>query len=268
MLKKIFLLASLLLMQQTPVKALPGKTLSETESWVKHHPYLAHWVFGSLKPGLQGEVFHKTGFRQLPNNWFIETHVAFQPIFKGIEPQTRRRALRKAPAVFDKLYLLQKKFVGDIKTAEEKSWDPRPWEDIGCKHIWQQNNEKAYLHLSKIYSPKLAEDFRTAQLVYQGPVYAVKIPGWAMGADWTPPPAQTKDVNQYGMDKKTVTDVTLYIGKRYAYEVSGYKMYPTNQPCFGLGIQPREWGVRNDKVLHDNLKAYQQWRKTHPPKAK
>lgn len=259
------LVAFSLVMMSLPAQALPSQTLAETKAWTAKHAFLSHWLVGNSK--LDGFPFERIVFQELPNHWFIDDKITFAPPAKGASLDT-------AKALFDTLYFVQKQYVGSAKPDGEIHFDPRPWKDITCQNIWTPDNQTAASLLSQIYSPSLAHDFIMAKPAYQGGFYLPSIIGAGeLGFLWNPPKAKPEDVKQKGMFRRVTSDVTIYLGEQYAYEVRsndypGIQDQPLTQSpgCIGLKINPRAWGVATADTLKYNQDLYTDWQKTKPPK--
>lgn len=264
-LKKILLAGCLLLLQAIPAQALPGKTLAETESWVKHHPFLSTWTLAN-DPSLNNYDLFRIAFRELQDHWFID-------IFMEFKPASRGQTVQQSTVMFDFLHLLQKEYVGKKNSEEETYGDKRPWKDVACKDIWTRDNQTAFLLLSKIYSPAVAEDFKTSKQAYKGPFYTLATVGWGEdGFKWFPEKADETQLDHWGMGKLVQSDVSLYIGSLYSYEVRNDAPVESDidlgveNSCIGLKINPRQWGIETAGTLQHNLKMYAKWQQMEQAK--
>lgn len=261
MIKKMIIACGLLLLQAVPAMALPGKTLAETESWVKKHSFLSTWMTGSSEI-YEGFPFERIAFRELQDRWFIDLRITFDsPGFNS------GKSLESSKALHEMLYLVQKQYVGETKSEDDKRFDPRPWKDVACKNIWQRENQTAQLLLSKIYSPALANDFKTAKLAYQGPFYIPAGIGWGHeGPLWYPDKASSEDLSRWGMVSRVKSDVSIYIGSLYTFEVRSDDGASPDDTCIGLKINPRNWGVETAATLNHNFKMFQKWQQMQKAK--
>lgn len=265
MLKKFLLACSLCLLQPQTAQALPGKTLAETQTWVKKHPFLSTWLVAGTDPP-EGFQFERVAFRELQDHWFVDVHLTFDPPGEG-------KSRQYSKSLFDYLFLVQKEYVGNPDSEDGIVWDPRPWKDVACKDIWYRDNQTAALLLSKIYSPAVAEDFKTAKLAYQGP-YMIphRIGAGHEGPLWWPDKANDEDLNRWGLFRRIRSDVSLYIGTLFAYEVRddiipGTESEAYSRPgCIGLKINPRSWGIETTGTLKHNQKMYARWQQMQKAK--
>ena len=254
MFKHILLAAGLCLLPFLPAAALPGHSLAETESWVSKHPFLANWMTGGVEFH-SNFPFERIAFRQLEDRWFVDLRITFAPP----RPDSGL-SLQRSETLHETLYLVQKEFIGNRKTEHEKYIDARPWQDVACQDIWSRQNTRAQKLLTDIYSPALARDFASAKLIYRGPFYIPARVGYGHeGHLWHPDKATEADLKQVGMVARVKSEVALYLGAGYAYEVRSDDIARPDDSCVGLKINPRAWGLTTAQTLHHNFKMHAKW---------
>lgn len=248
-LKLALLLACLL---QLSAIALPGDSYSQIDSWVKSHSFLSPWLTGNK--GDTGYFQHYlTAFRQLQDNWFLE--VSFT--LKGEKPSIKTRK-----SAYESLMLLKKEFDANLDTESK-------WRYIDCKDVWFRDNENAYKLINGAYSKDIAEDFKNAKLIYDGPVALIRTMGWGHGLE-DPDFQDLEEAKQLGMDGSHAN--SLFIGKKFGYRKEEIKEYlrdrnwddPKNdsldpKSCYSLSIYPIEKVNSLVNTLNHNMKIYQAW---------
>lgn len=242
---KLPLLLSLMLMwlhtcqnpaPEAPEQRLPayGSSYTDTKAWLEQHPYLKDGIIGPL-PGMYG--WSLIGWRRQAGDEFLDLNLYFDDASQGDLP---------GPLTGTELLLVKRRPAPD--KDPEQSWDPRAWEDISFVNPWSQSDARGLELLRSVYGKALAEDFRQAKLIYDGPEYVQAAP-----QDYERSKIGPIEYRVYVWSER----VQLYEGERGGYEINDMGTSAEKEPVIAFITDSRENVREWAEILRHNAQRYQ-----------
>lgn len=236
-----------------------GFDYPQLKQWVTNHKFLSPWLEGFQSPSPTG--MYLSAFRQLEDNWFldIDMHLEGKSIVDANGLMHSSNEISDYIVRYQDVHLYKKEYTGKDST----DGNLRPWKNIGCKDIWQRDNQTALKLLSLSFSENLKNDFRDSKMIYSGPNAVVTSIGYGPYYE-DPGKMSFEEAREWGMDGSTQTQI--FVGKNYSYQRLIIKQtsgddnsVEPHSSCPFLKIEPVQTGLRKANVLGHQKKLYKKW---------
>jgi hypothetical protein len=233
---RLLALTTLSLAGHLPAHALPGQSYREITSWVHNHALLSPQLIGPIN---LMDYWQVTAFRELQDQVFIDIEFLFS---SADNPGAATAKVHE-----EALTIVEKEPKND-KSEDELIFDPRPWIDKAYLAIWEPTNPKAHLVLERVYGAAVAQDFKNAQLLFQGNEYVEEAP-----TSYVRYPIEQRRYRMYIWGK----DVKIFLGAQYGYEVSTVSLSGNTPDKVSLKIKSKAEALADVKTLQHNAREYE-----------